>query len=35
MPHVALAGRRACADVSVPKLQETLEDGGAFPGRNV
>ncbi len=33
--HLALAGNRACADVSIPNLQETLEGGGAWLGRNV
>lgn len=33
--HLALAGNHACADVSIPRLQETLEDGGVYLGRNV
>ena len=33
--HLALAGNRACADVSISNLQETLEGGGVYLGRNV
>ncbi len=30
--HLSLAGNTACADIAVPKLQQTLERGGVFLG---
>jgi hypothetical protein len=33
--HLALAAKRTSADVSISTLQETLEDGSAYLGRNV
>jgi hypothetical protein len=31
--HLSLAGNTGCADIAVPKLQQTLERGGVFLGR--
>ncbi|HXD45388.1 MAG TPA: FAD-dependent oxidoreductase [Pseudolabrys sp.] len=31
--HLSLAGNTGCADIAVPKLQQTLENGGVFLGR--
>lgn len=33
--HLSLAGNVACADIAVDTLQETLERGGAYLGRDV
>jgi hypothetical protein len=33
--HLALTANGACADVSIPHLQATLEGGGVYLGRNV
>lgn len=33
--HLSVAGNNACADIAVDRLQETLERGGAYLGRDV
>ena len=33
--HLSLAGNGTVADIAVDKLQETLERGGAYLGRDV
>jgi hypothetical protein len=33
--HLSLAGNAVCADIAVDTLQETLERGGVYLGRDV
>jgi hypothetical protein len=33
--HLSLAGNSSCADIAVGLLQETLERGGAYLGRDI